>query len=653
MRNDANPLNPTQLEAAHHLYGPCVVWAGPGTGKTRILEERTVWLIEEKGFLPQTIGLLTFTNKVEGEILSRLSARLSLDVAESILVRNLHSLALMIMTTEKKLKKERVPEVIEQIDAFEFVKRAMSETGLDEGYHSPIAVWDLIGKWKTGERKPENLEPVMRRLVTTYQQILEAEGKWDLSDLIVKAIKALQTNDAIRNALSIKIMMVDEWQDTALSEYLFLKCLLNGNQNLMVVGAPAQSIYSWRGANTQKLDELFRQDFPDAEEYRMNLGYRNGKNIITASACMVKDSPEVWLDSDQHPGNVFVVDSSTDLMEAEMIAGEISALSRQYNIEPDEFAVLFRSWTQVSKIEKALVDHKLPYVLFGSTLPFYERREVRELLAYLRLILAMCGEIEADDLDGALDQILNVPARGIGPASIKAIRGSNPQIGWAEFNAALVNDNLRDQVKVALRDLFELLTRFSRKAAVLSPSEMIKAIIRETGWDRWLEEELEGKKVLRNLQTMWGEAQAYTDVKDFVDSVLAKIRSDINGSGIALSTIHAAKGLEWEVVFVAGMNEGLLPHAKALELEADPQEERNLAHVAFSRAKYVLIASWFRDRERTDGRSIKQRPSRYLSMIPQEVLHEYSAGNSGIGVIDGSRPVVYAEEEETFKTMFG
>ena len=653
MKNGANPLNSTQLEAAHHLSGPCVVWAGPGTGKTRILEERTVWLIEEKGYLPQNIGLLTFTNKVEGEILGRLSARLSTDVADSILVRNLHSLALMIITTEKKLKKARVPEVIDQTDAFALVKRAMSETGLDEGYHSPIAVWDLIGKWKTGGRKPENLEPVMRRLVTTYQQILEAEGKWDLSDLIVKAVKALQTNEAIRNALAINIMMVDEWQDTALSEYHFLKCLLNGNQNLMVVGAPAQSIYSWRGANTNKLDELFRQDFPDAQEYRLSVGYRNGKNIITASASMVKDSPEVWLDSDQHPGNVCIVDSSTDLMEAEMIASEISALSSQHDIEPDDFAVLFRSWSQVSRIEKALVDHQLPYVLFGNTLPFYERREVRELLAYLRLVLAMCGEVEVDDLDGALDQILNVPARGIGPASIKAIRGSNPQIGWAEFNAALVNDHLRDQVKVALKELFELLTRLSHKADVLLPSEMISAIIRETGWDRWLEEELEGKKVLKNLQTMWGEAQAYTSLKDFVDNVLSKIRSDINGSGIALSTIHAAKGLEWEVVFVAGMNEGLLPHAKALELEADPQEERNLTHVAFSRAKHVLIVSWFRDRERLDGRNIKQRPSRYLSMIPKEVLHEYSAGNSGFGAIDGIRPAGFSEKEETFETLFG
>lgn len=650
-------LNNDQLKAARHLDGPLLVLAGPGSGKTRILQERAAWLVNDLNIIPQEISIVTFTRKAAGEIRRRIAENMEPEKDEQIKLSTLHSNALRIITAEKRLKKEGIPEVIGELVAFEYLQRAMTEAQMDVSMYPPASVWNQISVWKNGERDKESLPQITQILIDKYQAILNAERKWDIQDLIVNAIDVLERNSAIREASQSSYMMVDEWQDTSLSEYKFIKSLLGNTKNLMVVGAPAQSIYEWRGANFSTLNEKFHKDFPSAETVTLSTSYRSGSAIIEAAASVVPKSPEVWLSSDIQNSKVIVMDNSNDVIEADRIAQEIQALHVDYGQEYRSMAALFRAWKQSPELEKAFVNHGIPYVLYGESPPFYENREIRQMLAYLRLILALSDpDGEQLDLDGALDLIINTPPRGIGPSSIKTIRGRKPQIGWAEFMAAMVSEKLRESVRDATKTLFELLNRLARKADVLTPAEMVQAVIRETGWDQWLDAELDGRKVMRNLKTLINEAHTYDLLQEFTQEVESKMRSEINENGVALSTIHASKGLEWPIVFVVGLNEGILPHILSLESNDDPQEEANLAHVAFSRSMSLLVLSWFKERQHVStGRAITQKPSRYLGRVPKDYISPYLAKKLGESVFDITTSIEFAYENEeiTASGFFG
>jgi DNA helicase-2/ATP-dependent DNA helicase PcrA len=627
-------LNPLQKEAASHLHGPCIVLADHGTGKTRVLEARTVWLIEEKHVLPQTIYLLTFTRRAAGEIRRRLSARLRPSAAEAVRMTTLHSLALSILIQNQRLKRETVPEVIAEQEAYEFLKRALLECGLDQALFSPRAIWEQVVRWKNSPRTLEDLAPLIRQVLCTYQKILVTEHKWDLADLIVKATAVLAQKQNIRSALQVDFLMVDEWQDTSLPEYEFIRALLKGSPNLMVVGSPAQSIYEWRGADYHALDRRFREDFPEARQITLIECYRSGEKIIQAAAAMVPEEASNMV-ARQPLGKVIRTNFANNLVEAQRIIEEIQALNTKYGVPLDEIAILFRTWEQSTVLEQALSAHRLPYVLYGKALPYYERPEVRQMLAYLRIIQCIHSDPQAKALDGELELILNIPDRGIDAKSLQAIRGNRAQIDWAALQDAMTNPKLRPEVRRAIHQLCLLLATLGKSTVALSPVEIIAVLLRETNWEIWLENELEGKKAMRSLRAMQGEAAAYLRLEEFLQAVVHKARTIQNSAGVALSTVHAAKGLEWEVVFTVGFNDGLFPHSKALAIEDDPQEERRLAHVAFSRASKLLVISWFREQIRTDGKRVPQRPSRFLSRLPKEDEDGYRPQNTGEHLFDG------------------
>jgi DNA helicase-2/ATP-dependent DNA helicase PcrA len=293
-------------------------------------------------------------------------------------------------------------------------------------------------------------------------------------------------------------------------------------------------------------------------------------------------------------------------------------------------------------------------VLYGDNAPFYDRQEIRQMRSYLRIIEILSSPNESGSaLHGALDQIINIPARGIGPASQRMIRGDQAEIGWDQLIEAMVDSKLRQQVREAVKSLFDLLNRLAKKADVITPEEMIRAVIRETGWEQWLDSELEGHKELQNLRELAIEAQQYHDLAGFLHAIHHKARSSISGDGVTISTIHSAKGLEWPVVFVIGMNEGTLPHIKAIEMEKDPSEERRLAHVAFTRARNILFLSWFRERTTENGRTVQLKPSRFLAMLPKENLSDYHPNNLGSGIFEGGLPAFYPSEEEKIASFIG
>jgi len=646
-------LSPQQRAAVTHTTGACQVLAGHGSGKTFVIELRAAWLVQEKGVLPESIGLLTFTRKAAGELRGRMESRIGTEYAERMRIQTTWSLALEIISEEKRLSDQQVPIVLDPLDVFAYFRRAMSELGLDSELN-PKNVWETIARWKMGERDTALLPPVTVSILKRYQLILEAERKWDLSDLIVKAIETLAENQTLLHALDLQYLMVDEWQDSTLTEYRFIRALLNGNQNLMVVGSPAQAIYAWRGGDYQALNEQFRQDFEELTEITLPECRRSGPQIVRVGAAVVPEEQEVWMHSRQADSKVVVASLNNDRLEADAVAQEIKSLVGEHGLRWQDCAILVRTWSQSIAIERGLVNHRVPYVLYGDNAPLYDRKEVREMRAYLRIIQMLASGNDQDTrLHGAIDQIINTPARGIGPASQRLIRGDHAEISWYQLMGAMVNKNLRQQVRQATQELFDLLNRLSKKADVLTPQEMIQAVIRETGWEQWLNEELGGNKKLRNLKALADEAQQFTELPVFLRAVEEKAHSAVSGDGVAISTIHSAKGLEWPAVFVVGLNEGILPHIKAIESQPDPAEERRLAHVAFTRAKHLLFLSWFRERTTESGRIVQMKPSRFLAMLPKEDLHDYDPGNLADGILDGNIPNFDTSPAEAFASFIG
>jgi DNA helicase-2/ATP-dependent DNA helicase PcrA len=264
-------------------------------------------------------------------------------------------------------------------------------------------------------------------------------------------------------------------------------------------------------------------------------------------------------------------------------------------------------------------------VLFGDQAHYYERPEVRTLYAYLRAILVLAGQPTQAPLDGALDLILSAPPKGVGPRSLALIRGRHPEITWELLLGATLRTDLREQVRLAVEELFELLTRLARLANELTPYEMIARVIRETGWELAIQEEWEGKAVLRNLRAFQAEAGEYPRLEGFVEAMKNRIKSDLAGKGVAVATIHAAKGLEWPAVFVIGLNQGILPSNQSLRSaqNGDPVEERHVAHVAFSRARQLLFLTWNREQLDPAGLARSLRPSEFLGRLAQEAVHAY------------------------------
>jgi DNA helicase II / ATP-dependent DNA helicase PcrA len=350
---------------------------------------------------------------------------------------------------------------------------------------------------------------------------------------------------------------------------------------------------------------------------------------------MTPEEREVYLSSENGPGQVFLKECPNDQAEAHLVAGLIRELTKRDNLSWPDFAVLVRGWSQAGPVEQAFIDQGVPYAIYGERSRYYERREVRALYAYLRGALAVSGKStngrpESASMEGALEMLINTPARGIGPRSMQMIRGKLPEITWEALLGATVRDDLREQVRAAASGLLHLLLRLGRLADTLTPAEMIARVIRETGWEQALADELDGKSILRALRAFQDESDQYATLEAFVKAMQKKIKSDLLDQGVALSTIHAAKGLEWPAVFVVGLNQGVLPSAKSLQTaeKGDPVEERHVAHVAFSRARQLLMLTWARERLEPSGRTRALRPSEFLGRLPKEAVDEFATIHS-------------------------
>jgi len=618
-------LDDSQQAAVDHANGPLEVIAGPGAGKTLILVERAARLYERGTPLTGMI-LVTFTTRAAGEMRERLQVRLGMDVDGRTLrnVSTIHALAYRILRAAKKKAGQPGWSVADENEAHDALRQAMAETGIPRELYTTA---DLVRQIEAIRGLPENArvppDETVLALYERYRQILTEARKWDLGELVPAALEAVR-RDNVLASLFRKLclhLMVDEWQDVSLLEYEFLKELLEGD-SIFVVGSPAQSIYAWRRAHYDALEERFRRDFPHAGRIVLQRNYRSTRQIVEAATSLMSngysEAHMVPEKGDGPPVKVHIAYEPDS--EADLAAQLLERYHEEEGLGYEQAAVLFREWRQSPAIERGLAARGIPYTL-ADRFTFYERPEVREILSYLILARAMHDSRPAEEDDsGALEAVVNVPPRGIGPNSLHRLRAGEPHLTWTLFFGGMVRDDLREQVREGCRELFEVLVALSHEVDDAPPDKMVQQVVERTGYRAWLDEDLGGGRSAYAIEALQKEAASHGSTAAFLRAMRVRMRSRLDGrpgdQGVTLSSIHGAKGLEWPLVIVAGLYEGSLPHVMAHNGGAtkDPPDERRLAYVALSRAAEHLILTAPQHVE-VNGHLVAVSLSRYLGEV--------------------------------------
>ncbi len=625
--NTDTELNSQQIEAVSYTGGPLLVLAGAGTGKTRTLAHRAAYLIRERLATPHVIVAITFTRKAAGEMAERLQILLGEDV-EDLQVTTFHSLCYRMLLAEGVIQNgpprgafRRYGPILPDDDSFRLVRQAMKETGLPKARWDVTAIHRHIMQAKDRFVTPEAyvtvpgdyVQEAITRVYRLYQAMLERREQIDYADLIRLAVKLLEENgDARRHYQELaRHLLVDEFQDTSYSQHRLVSLLGGLHRNVFAVGSPAQGIYGWRGADPTQMVSLFTQAFPDARVLKLEQHYRSTRTILAATRAIGNGHADTELRTANPAGERITVARLADEMEeARFVVDTVGDLQKSEGVCWSDVAVLFRVRRQATPLEQFFIQHGIPYqVTAGNT--FFKREDVRRLLAYLRL---------ADDPFDArsLSAILNVPPRGIGPVTRKKLMGAETQFGpWMICNAEDRMD-IRPGARAGLVWLADFLNDvLPRKAAELPPQELLAFIIQETGYDRMLDDAFDAHRRWANVREFLAMASRY----ETLDKLLGKVDELEDETleseyGVVLSTIHGAKGLEFPVVFVIGMEDGILPLGKNGSRDA---EERRVFYVAMTRARERLFLTCVRTRRDYQGRAIKSAPSPFLREIPSEL----------------------------------
>lgn len=620
-------LNPEQLEAVTHGEGPLLIIAGAGSGKTRVITRRIAHLIGHYSVPPEQILGVTFTNKAAEEMRGRVERLLG--ERRTPWIRTFHSTCARILRDCAHLVGyERDFTILDEQDQHEILARLLKDLGGEQ--LSPSLVGSFIERAKDQLWGPEellrhyeermgdfSLETVYNAY-RGYQQALERSNSLDFADLIGLTIRLFQENPSVLHDYQerFRFILIDEYQDINYSQYLFARLLAERYENICVVGDDDQAIYGWRGADPGWLLR-FEEDFPRAKVVRLRFSYRSPGRVLRAAQALIrnnevrKEKELLTVKGEGPPLHLYAAVDGAD--EAQYIAAEIEHLRRREGLSWGEIAVLYRVNTLSRTLEETFVRWGIPYEVVRG-LRFYERMEVKDLIAYLRLILNPADEL-------SLLRVLNRPRRGLGEGTIAVIRSYAQQRGlpvWEGLKGVVADGLLGPARTARLREFVELLEEL--RAGELAPSELATAILERTDYLRLLEEEGGGEERLGNIQELVGqlrEFQARGGLQEFLESLA--LASEVDGySGeegrVALMTLHAAKGLEFEAIFISGLEEGLLPHVRALE-EGEVDEERRLLYVGMTRAKVWLYLCYAAQRS-LYGTLMQNPPSRFLAELP-------------------------------------
>ena len=636
-------LNPAQREAVSAPPGHYLVLAGAGSGKTRVLTHRIAWLNEVHGVPVHGIFAVTFTNKAASEMRHRADAQLR-NGSRGMWIGTFHGLAhrfLRMHWQEAKLPESF--QVLDSDDQLRLVKRVVQQMELDEGRFPPRQITWWINAQKDEGRRAEHIQPgddpwtdTLRRAYLLYQERCDRAGLVDFAELLLRAHELLRDNPALLNHYRARFreILVDEFQDTNAIQYGFVRLLAGDSGNVFVVGDDDQAIYGWRGAKVENV-QRFLKDFATAQTIRLEQNYRSTANILGAANAVIAHNPDrigkqLWTDSGEGEA-IDVYAAYNEVDEARYVVDRISQWVRDGG-SYSEAAVLYRSNAQSRAFEEALLAEQVPYRVYGG-MRFFERAEIKDTLAYLRMI----GN-RADD--AAFERAVNTPTRGIGDRTLDEVRKRARATSQPLFESARelsVGNELAGRARNALAGFITLIEVLSAEVAELELKDKIDHVLMRSGLREFYLNESKGQLDSRtdNLDELVSVASRFVRRDDEETAGMSELvaflayasleagegQAQAGEEGVQLMTLHSAKGLEFPLVFLGGLEEGLFPSGKSLDESGRLEEERRLAYVGITRARQKLMLSYAETR-RIHGQDMYGVPSRFLREIPPHLLHE-------------------------------
>ena len=628
-------LNPAQREAVEAIEGPLLILAGPGSGKTRVIAHRVAYLIKVWGVSPYHILAVTFTNKAAREMKERLYYLLG-SAVEDLTLGTFHAICARILRREgAQIGLEPRFVIYDDDDQLSLLKRSLQELDLDPKRYLPRVFLSAISSAKSRLIAPEDyvkytyFDEVVGRVYQRYQELLGESKALDFDDLLMKAVFLFRHRPEVLSKYQQRYyhILIDEFQDTNIAQYVLAEQLAGKYRNICVVGDPDQSIYSWRFADMRNILS-FESDYPDAKVVYLEQNYRSTKTILEVaegviSANRQRKEKSLWTENELGVP-LTVAEAYTEQEEAQFVVGEVDSLTSQGLFKPGDCAVMYRTNAQSRAIEESFIRYGMPYKLVGGT-RFYERREIRDILAYLRLIHNPYDSV-------SLSRIINVPPRGIGSRTMEELerwaKGRSLPIYAALQMVAGENSPFNPRTVKVLTDFLTMLNELLMGSGELNIVELFDLVLERSGYKEYILEGEDGEDRWENILELRTVANDYRHLapEDSLSSFLEGVAlvSDVDSydekvDAVTLITLHAAKGLEFPVVFIVGMEEGLLPHRKSFDDPDQMEEERRLCYVGITRAKQrVYLVRAFR--RSSLGSTLVNLPSRFLLDVPQHLV---------------------------------
>ncbi|OGP15953.1 MAG: ATP-dependent DNA helicase PcrA [Deltaproteobacteria bacterium GWA2_50_8] len=630
-------LNPEQKRAVEHCEGPLLILAGAGSGKTRVITARVAHLIH-RGVPPWNILAVTFTNKAAEEMRHRIEGILN-QQSRSIWVSTFHSTCLRLLRKHiEKIGYSNDFVIYDTMDQTSLMKRCLEEKKITDRVIKPQAALSRIDAAKNSLVMPEKyshhaqdtFEEIIAGLYQLYQKKLLENNALDFGDLLVKTVQLFEEHplglESYRDLF--RYIMVDEYQDTNQAQYRFISLLSKPRNNICVVGDEDQSIYGWRGANINNILN-FENDFLGTLLIKLEQNYRSSQKILSAATKVIEHNRHrkgkiLWTDRGEGKAPV-LYEANDDWDEARFIVQQVQELKVLEGRKLSDFAIFYRTNAQSRNFEDELRKHNIPYAIYGGV-KFYERREIKDVMAYLRVIINPCDSIN-------LKRIINVSARGIGDKTIGVLEDYASQQNLSLYEVMGRADQiagLNQGLKKKVLDFFKMMERLKKQYSGSRVTLFVKSVMEESGYidDLKQQKTLEAESRLENLDELLNVISDYESREEeptlerFIDQVsLVQDSDEIDRSGgvVSLMTIHLAKGLEFPVVFMGGMEEGLFPHSRSLGNDGELEEERRLCYVGMTRAKERLFFTRAHKRRLYGGEQYNL-PSRFLEEIPQDYL---------------------------------
>lgn len=631
-------LNPSQKKAVQNTYGPTLILAGAGSGKTRVLTHRIAYLIDVEKVKPWNILAMTFTNKAAGEMKERIQKLVKHD-SQSIWMGTFHSIFARILRYEcEKLGFDRDFSIYDPEDQLNLINDIMNEHDISSREFPPKAIRSQISNAKNALIEPDQYAKIAHnffedKVAVVYKHFMERlkrQNAMDFDDLLVKPIHLFQKYPETLEQYQDRLLflLVDEYQDTNRAQYILIKLLAAKYRNICVVGDDDQSIYRWRGADIRNILD-FEKDFPDCKIFRLEQNYRSTKNILSAAHSVVRNNKgrmekQLWTEKELGE-KVFLVACRDAYAESQKIVEKINHEFYRFKRNFTDFAILYRTNAQSRILEEGLLNNGISYIIVGG-LRFYERKEIKDVLAYLKIIVNPHDTI-------SIKRVINYPLRGIGKATIKKIEQFARSQKISFFNTLAKAHDVSDlsvNAQTNLTNFYKLITKYINLINKISITELVRTLVDEIGILKMFKEEgtadamnrYENVRELLQAITEYSKRTESPSLSGFLEEVSLLTDIDVwdnKANAVTLMTVHSAKGLEFPVVFIAGLEDGLFPLSRSMNSPAELEEERRLFYVGATRAQEKLYLSWANRRMRL-GDSYNNALSRFILEIDEQYL---------------------------------